>query len=324
MTDVTARAPLSGRQHLLAHGDYTCAVATVGASLRTLQHRGRDLVVPFDADQVRPGYRGAILAPWPNRVVDGRYTWAGVDQKLALTEPDRGHALHGLAGWLDFAAEQRSPDRLELWAQLPPQEGYPHQVEVMVTYELDDLGLLTTVTGTNTGADPAPWGTAPHPYLVAGRGRVDEWSLELPAETVLTVTPDRLAPVARAAVQTDDGGRYDFRTARSLAGVEIDHAFTDLVRDLDGLCMVQVRDNSGQGVSMSFDTACPWVQIHTADRPEPDLDRLGLAVEPMTCAPDAFNSGDGLVTLPPGGTHTARWRVQAVTPGQAPAEAVTQ
>jgi aldose 1-epimerase len=67
------QTPLSGRQYTLLADAYTATIASVGASLRVLQHRDRDLVVPFEADQLRPVYRGAILAPWPNRVVEGRY-----------------------------------------------------------------------------------------------------------------------------------------------------------------------------------------------------------------------------------------------------------
>jgi aldose 1-epimerase len=312
------QTPVSGRQYTIRTNAYTATIASVGASLRVLQHRDRDLVVPYEADQLRPVYRGAILAPWPNRVVDGRYAYDGITHQLALTEPDRGHALHGLVVWQDFAVKQTGPERVALETQLPAQQGYPHQIEVAVTYEVDEHGLVTTVTGTNVGASTAPWGTAPHPYLVAGEGRVDDWSLQLPAHSILTVTPDRLAPVALGEVSTTAGGRFDFRIDRSLDGIKIDHAFTHLARDGDGVTTVRLRDSSGQGVAMTFDAACPWVQIHTADRPEPSLNRLGLAVEPMTCAPDAFNSGAGLIHLAPGESHHATWRIQAVSPGDAP------
>lgn len=310
----TAPDPLSGRQFLLEHGPFRAAIASIGASLRALTHDGRDLVVPYAADELRPAFRGAILAPWPNRVVDGRYTdGVGVEQRLALTEPDRGHALHGLVGWHDFAAVDAGSDHVGLFARIPAQGGYPHQVDVTVDYRLDATGLTTTVTGSNVGSTVAPWGTGPHPYLVAGSGRVDAWELELPAHSVLTVTADRLIPLATADVATVDGGYFDFRTRRALAGVEIDHAYTDLHRDPDGLTTVRVLEPGGQGVAMVFDTVCPWIQIHTADRPEPENDRLGLAVEPMTCAPDAFNSGVGLIRLEPGQSHTAGWRIDALT-----------
>ena len=88
--------PLSGTQVTIDHGDYSATIASIGASLRTLRWQGRDLVIPFDADEVRPAYRGAILAPWPNRVVDGTYRhdgracdwrcrWAGVVRIAGVT-----------------------------------------------------------------------------------------------------------------------------------------------------------------------------------------------------------------------------------------------
>ena len=82
-------------------------MASVGASLRTLSYDGRDLVLPFGADELRPAYRGMTLAPWPNRIVDGRYAFRGAGLQLPLTEPARSHALHGLVGWLDFEVTDR-------------------------------------------------------------------------------------------------------------------------------------------------------------------------------------------------------------------------
>ena len=125
-----ARTPLSGTQHTLRAGVYEAIIASVGASLRSLTFDGRDLVVPFDADEVRPSYRGATLAPWPNRVVDGIYTFGGVERKVALTEPARHHALHGLAGWLDFQATDKGPSHVTLAATIEPQTGYPWRVTV--------------------------------------------------------------------------------------------------------------------------------------------------------------------------------------------------
>jgi aldose 1-epimerase len=303
--------PISGTHFGLTAGDYHATIASVGASLRTLEYRGRDLVVPFDADEVRPAFRGATLAPWPNRVVDGRYAFGGQEQQLALTEPARGHALHGLAAWLDFAAVDRSASSVTLAATVEAQEGYPHRVEVAVAFELDENGLHTTVTGTNSGPSPAPWGTGPHPYLVAGPGRVDDWTLELPATEVLTVTEDRLIPVGLADVAVEGAGVFDFRAPRAIGDTFIDHAFTGLLRGDDGRATVTVRSAEGTGVAMTWDEACPWVQVHTADRDIPELNRLGLAVEPMTCPPGAYNSGTDLIVLAPGASATASWTLTA-------------
>lgn len=303
--------PLSGAQFALTFGDYSATIASVGASLRTLSHAGRDLVVPFDADEVRPSYRGATLAPWPNRIVDGTYSFAGVDHLLPLTEPKRGHALHGLAGWLDFSATSVTDFSVTLSTTIEAQEGYPFRLELEVSYLLDDNGLHSTVTATNTGATAAPFGTGPHPYLVAGDGTVDDWTLTLPAGRVLTVTEDRLIPADLLDVSSLDG-RFDFRAPRLLGEVFIDHAFTALSRDDLGTAEVRVVSSAGTGVAMRWDEACPWVQVHTADRPDPAVSRIGLAVEPMTCPPDAFNSGTDLITIEPGDSSAAGWTIAAI------------
>jgi aldose 1-epimerase len=309
--------PRSGRQLRITSGGYEAVVASIGATLRSLTFDGRDLVVPFDADEVRPGHRGATLAPWPNRIVDGRYSFGGVERQLALTEPARGHALHGLLVWAEFSDRVVEPDRVVLVAVIEPSLGYPFRVEVETEYRLSADGLAQTVTARNLGSDAAPWGTGPHPYLVAGgpstgsgTQRVDDWTLTLPASEVLTVTPDRLSPVAVHPVT--EHPEWDFRSARRIGDVFIDHAFTELTRT-DGVAEVRLVTDAGTGVAMTWDERCPWVQVHTADNPGQDaIHRIGLAVEPMTCPPDAFNSGVDLVVLEPGAEHAAGWRIRAL------------
>jgi aldose 1-epimerase len=311
------RTPASGYQHTLRAGDYEAVIASVGATLRTLTHAERDLVVPFDADEVRPSYRGATLAPWPNRIVDGRYSFAGSEYQIALTEPARGHALHGLASWLDFEAADKGPSHVTLAAIIQPQSGYPWRVTVWTTFELGADGLTQTVSARNESVDAAPWGTGPHPYLVAGAGAVDDWTLELPADRVL-LTDDRLSPTALGPVDEAGADRFDFREARTIGAVELDHAYAGLVRDDDGMATVRVTTPNGSGVAMTWDAACPWVQIHTSDKGEGKPGhRSGLAVEPMTCAPDAFNAGSydfdpGLLVIEPGATVAASWRIFAL------------
>lgn len=301
--------PRSGRQLRIAAHGYEAVIASVGASLRMLTFEGRDLVVPFGADEVRPGYRGTTLAPWPNRIVDGRYEFGGAEHQLALTEPARGQALHGLLSWAEFSDRLVLDDRVVLAAVIEPQTGYPFRVEVETEYRLGEEGLQQTVTARNLGTDAAPWGTGPHPYLVAGDGLVDDWALTLPASEVLTVTPDRLSPIAVEPV--DSHPQWDFRAPRPIGDVFIDHAFTGLDR-ADGIA--EVRLTSGdRGVALSWDARCPWVQIHTADNPGQDgIHRIGLAVEPMTCPPDAFNSAVDLVVLEPGAEHSAAWSIRAL------------
>lgn len=301
----------SGTQYTLRSGEYEAVIASVGASLRSLTWRGRDLVVPYDADEVRPASRGLTLVPWPNRVIDGKYSFGGADHVLPHTEPARQHALHGLAQWLDYRGESVADDAVTLETVIQPQRGYPWRLLISVTYVLDAGGLTQTVRATNQSSTPAPFGTGPHPYLVAGPGSVDDWTLELPASEVLEVTEDRLIPTDLRAVAGDE--RFDFVEPRMIGGVEIDHAYAGLTRDERGVATVRVTDAAGVGVQMHWDERCPWVQIHTADVPGTANHRVGLAVEPMTCPPAAFNSGTDLLVLDAdGGSAEASWTIAAL------------
>ena len=298
--------PISGTPVSLRSGDYTAEVATVGATLRSVAFRGRQLLQSFEADEVRPQYMGATLAPWPNRIVDGVYEFAGTKQVLALTEPERGHALHGLAVWLDFEVAEADDSAVTLTATVPAQRGYPHRVALTVTYRLGDDGLTCTTTAENTGPTVAPYGTSQHPYLIAGPGRPDDWRLTIPAATYVQ-TDDRLSPTGLAGVTAEN----DFREPRTIGDTELDTAFTDLVRDESGTATVRIEAASGEAVSLSWGPEYSWLQIFTGDLPEPELRRQAIAVEPMTCPPDAFNAGTDVIELQPGDTFTGTWRLSA-------------
>jgi len=316
----TATPPLSGTQHTIRSGAYEAVIASTGASLRVLRHGDRDLIVSFDADEVRPDYRGTTLAPWPNRIVDGTYTFDGQEIVAALTEPERSHALHGLASWVDFSEVASTESSVTLATTIAPQSGYPWRVRVETTYALAADGLTQTVRARNLSATPAPFGTGPHPYLKAGPAPLDEWTLALPAASVLEVTPDRLSPVALHPVTDHDPDRFDRRAPRPLGDVQLDHAFTDLETDAAGTAVLRLTDPSGVGVEVTWGAECPWVQVYTGDKPDGAANpahRNGVAVEPMTCAPDAFNAAAydydaGLLVLEPGAEFAASWRISAL------------
>lgn len=294
-------------ERLLRHGDYEAVLTPVAAGIRTLRHQDADLVIPYEPGEVRPRYRGAVIAPWPNRIVDGRYRFHGTEHQLPLTEPERQHALHGLVSWTRFEAAQEDPRGVSWVHDLVAQTGYPWSLRLEVTYGLGDDGLTTSVRATNLSDAPAPYGVAPHPYLRVGDAPLDSCVLTVPADRVLQVTPDRLVPRELTDVA---GTPFDFRAPRVVGRTEIDHAFTGLT---SSAARVELRAPDGRGVACSWDaTVLPWLQVHTADVPGAPEHRAGLAVEPMTCPPDAFNSGTDLVVLEPGASHAAAWTISAV------------
>lgn len=304
-------APTRDRGDLLSleAGPYRAEVSTLGAVLESLTVGGRDLLVRNPEQGPMQFYRGAIVAPWPNRIGDGAYTWDGQDLQTPITEVERGNALHGLVSFQAFVPVDVQPEAVVLRTELFPTPGYPFHLLLTVRHALDaERGLTTEVTARNVGAADAPYGVCPHPYLVAGPEPLDTWTLALEAGTVLTVTEDRLLPTGTAPVAAGDP--FDFSTPRVIGDLFIDHAFTDLGRDAQGLLHVTVTDPGGTGVELTAGPELPWLQVHTGDRPEPENHRLGLAVEPMTCPPDAFRTGTDLIRLAPDAEHTAAWSIR--------------
>lgn len=299
-----------GAIHELRAGDYRAVVCEVGATVNDLELDGRPLLLSSPVDGPMLLFRGAVVAPWPNRIGDGRYTWDGEELQTALSEPERGNALHGLLSFQRYQSVDVTPGAVTLRAELVPSTGYPFHLLVEVTHALDaQTGLTTTVRARNAGSRDLPYGVCPHPYLVAGSEPLDMWTLTLAAGTYVEVSPDRLLPTGMAAIEP--GSLLDFAGGRVIGAAELDHAVTDLERR-EGLARVTVTAPSGTGVEISFDERCGWLQVHTGDRPEPENDRKGLAVEPMTCPPDAFRSGIDVVRLAPGAEHEAAWNIRGL------------
>lgn len=285
----------------LRAGDYAARVAAVGATLLDLTHRGHRLVDPVPADELDDAWRGRTLVPWPNRVVGGRYAVAGTTHQLPVNEQATGAALHGLAAFQRWELVSSTGASATFVLELPATYGYPFQVRCETTYTLDaDTGLGVSVSGTNVGPSPAPFGASTHPYLTCAGRPLDECSISLPARSVLLTdevnSPTRLVPVAEAGL--------DLSGPRSLEGVCSDHAFTDLPASWS----VELHHPSAPGVRLTSDA--PWVQLYTAER----IGRRAAAVEPMTCPPDAFNRDPDGVLLQPGETRTLSLQIDALAP----------
>ena len=300
---MAAWAP-SGEQWVLRHGRHEVIVVEVGGGLRGYAIGGQPVLDGYPVDQMCSAGRGATLAPWPNRLRDGHYTFQGKAQQLALSEPAKNNAIHGLVRWLPWLLVEQTDTSVTVEVTLHPQSGYPYGLRVANAYTLDDAGLTLATTATNVGVDPLPYGVGFHPYLTLGGPRVNEARLTVPAGTWIAVD-ERGLPTGSAPVE---GSQYDYRTPRAIGDAVLDTAFTDLVRDDQGRAAVTLSDDT-KSISVWADASFPYLQVFTGDTLADDERRRGLAVEPMTCAPDAFNSGDGLITLEPGAWCTTRWGI---------------
>ncbi len=300
--------PPSGDQFEISHGDQRVVVTEVGAGLRTFEAAGRDVLDGYGPDEMASSGRGQVLIPWPNRIAGGHYRWHGQELQLPLTEPEGGNAIHGLVRWGTWTVEEREPERVALRHELHPQPGYPFALSLRVEYALSDEGLRVTTTATNIGAEACPYGAGAHPYLSPGTRTVDTAVLRLPARSVLETEGG--IPVATSPVE---GTQRDFREPRPLGPTAFDDCFTDLDRDADGLARVTLaHPETGGTISLWVDEHYRYLMLYTGDG-RPDVARRSLAVEPMTCPPQAFGSGEDVIELEPGASATGVWGLSAST-----------
>ena len=298
----------SGQQFEIAFGSQRAAIVEVGGGIRAYSDGDRDVLEPFPREAMCDAAHGAVLIPWPNRIADGRYRFDGDEHRLALSEPARGNAIHGLLRWRPWQAAAQSERAVTIGTRVYPMTGYPFALAVSVSYELSESGLTVVTSAQNIGERSCPYGTGQHPYLSPGDpAAIDGCELRLPAATRLTLEEERQVPVGREPV---DGTRFDFRQARAIGDGSLDDAFTDLARDGDDRAHARLVCADGASVELWVDGGYRFLQAFTGDTLPPPRRRTAVALEPMTCAPNAFQSGDGLIVLEPGETHTASWGVR--------------
>jgi aldose 1-epimerase len=281
--------------------------AQVGGGIRTLTYSGQQVLDGYPADEMCHDGRGQILMPWPNRIAGGRYTFGGTTYQLPLTEPSFGHAIHGLVRWKSWRGEpDRASGSVTLAYTLFPEPGFPFTLDLSVTYTLTADGLQTEMQATNIGSQPCPFGAGQHPYILPFADHVDDAILRVPAAAMYR-SDERSIPVEKVRVAGTD---LDFRTARAIGSTRLNTDFTDLQRDETGRATITVAGPDGSLTSVWTDRAFRHVMIYTGDTVIPrDRRRRSLAVEPMSCPPNAFNSGEDLVILAPGDAWTGRWGI---------------
>lgn len=281
-----------------------------GGGLRFLRVDGRPLVEEYPVGSPAPAAAGTVMFPWPNRVRDGRWTAGGTTHQLALTEPERGTANHGLVNGRLVDLARSGDDRLTAHLRVVDEPGYPFDLRLAVTYQACEDGLVVDTTVVNDGPDRAPCALGFHPYLRVGDASVEELRLTLAADRVVRLD-ERLLPVAVVPLAEGDLDPGDL----ALAGADL-HACFRSVPGPDGSHVYRVSGPDSTGVEIRADADFRWVQLYTCA----DFPRAGatvrtvraVALEPMTAPPDALSSGLDLRWVEPGEEWSLRWSLHAV------------
>lgn len=287
MTDTDSPA---GTIIALTDGPVSATIATVGASLRGLTVDGVEAVPSYPINMPTPSGSGVVMVPWPNRIRDGR--WG--DQQLAITEPAKNNASHGLLRYTNYRQTERSSSRVTLTADVHPQPGYQFWLRTHVTYALRQDGIAVTHEVENLGEEAAPFGIGAHPYLTLN----DAADPVTPAELTVTVpadeyyvVDDRSIPINRLPVTPE----LDLRGGRLLSELTLDTGFTGLRRDTSGFSTTTLAAPDGRTVSLKQGAGLDYLQVFTKPNyPSTAGPVTAIAVEPQSCAANAFNTGDGL------------------------------
>ena len=282
-------------------GDARLVVDLRGGGMRALTVGDRELLDGYAAGTVPGASLGRVLLPWPNRIREGRWSWGGRDLQLELASPDKPVAMHGLVGWQPWAVLEQSGDAVTVGTVVEARSGYPFRLAAAIDHGLGPGRLTVTLRVRNVGTEPAPFGAGFHPYLAVGAQEDDaiaDAELELPARTELVV---------------DDGGlptgeRRPFEEASGRLGERVlDTPVTDLDRDADGWARVRLRSAALGTLELAVDGSWPWLQVFTGDTLKPGQRRRSVAVEPMTCPPNALADHVDLVVLGPGADWAGTW-----------------
>jgi len=289
-------------------GGATAVISRRAAALRSLTVGGVDIVEPTANTDPPPGLAGATLVPWPNRVEGARWNLDGEEQLLEVTEPEFGHANHGLLLDVDYDVTVVSEHEIELRAVVKDRPGYPFVLEVCVRYVLDESGITASYKVRNLSEGSAPFALGAHPYLRIG------------AETVAAL---KLTIAASRALDLDGGhiprGEFDVAdTAWDLrAGVIVEHIVPNATYGRLGLeeseVVHRLTSVDGRCVELRAHPKFGWVQIYVSRAFTGDNGpRTAIAIEPMTAPPNALRTGEGIVWLENGVDWEADWSLRLV------------
>lgn len=297
----------SGRQLALRRGKLEATAMEVGGGLRAFRAGTVEILDGFPESEMCRDARGDLLIPWPNRLAGGAYTFDGRSEQLPINEPSNGNAIHGLVRWVNWTAERTGDASVSVRHELHPQPGYPHSLTLAVRYDLVDEGLSVHMSALNSGSSPCPFGAGQHPYLRMGTDSIDPVHLHVPALSMYRYD-DHLIPVKKISVE---GTALDFRRPREIGSTEINMDFTDLERDPDGLARVTMTlPESGRRLTVWMDGSFRHATVYTGETVQPATRRRqGLAIEPMSCPPNVFNSGEDLIVLQPGEKWEGSWGI---------------
>jgi aldose 1-epimerase len=265
-------------------------VLELGATLNFLSLTGKSLIYGYSdlSTSSLASCRSGILLPFPNRLDKGKYSFEGKDYQFPINEPANDNAIHGFVFTKPFELSSKiNNDSVTIICSYDYQgtyDHYPFPFRVEASYRLQKDQLQVTHKIMNSGLSDMPVGYGWHPYFTYPSGLNNvELTMDACEEILLT---ERQLPTGEFRTCTD------FKEGSSLSEVHLDAGYrmpeksweVKLNTDLDRLIV--------KGINSKY------IQLFTP------AENDSIAIEPMSCGIDVFNSGEGLLILRKGESTT--------------------
>ena len=270
----------------LINDDISCKIfPNLGASIQEFIYKGLKIIDGISInkngiDDYFNTYKSALLFPFPNRIKDGNYTFNNTDYQLDLNEPQLQNAIHGLVYNKHFKIVNKCTNSKEAKVSLTYKSdgllvGYPFKFIFNIEYAIKMDGEITTsIEVINIDEKTLPFGIGWHPYFISQN--LEKSSLSFNSDEHF-ICSERNIP-------------------QKIEKFELPSSFTikNKIFD-DGFSLLKSKVkffDSKYELNLHFENKRkPFLQIYTPNH------RKTIALEPMTCATDAFNNKNGLLQL---------------------------
>ena len=274
-------------------GEYISVITELGANVNEIVlKKGSNLFSLLDGRKSRNEFQGseiynsAVLFPFPNRIVKGKYEFKGDSYQLPVNWPQEGHAIHGFVCDKPFEIIHKHTD--EAYAEITlsykydaSYPGYPFPFQLNVIYRLDENKFSCIIEAENTGENPMPVNIGWHPYFSINE-KIDNIKMQIPESDIIIV--DKLIPTGEKKKNTN------FINLQEIDGREFDTCFA-LKENGDVYETKLFFPDEDVTMILQQDKIFKYLQIYTPPG------RKSIALEPMTGQANNFNNKEDLINL---------------------------
>ena len=283
-------------------------ISNVGAALKQLIVNDADIITPTTGHDLNPYADGIVMAPWANRIDEGKWELDGKVLQLEISDWPLGNAIHGLVSQSVFNINQQSASSVNLSTRIEQSSGYPFELLISITYRLQETGITVIHNAVNLSGTKAPFVFGAHPVFQISNIPTKDLEIKSAARSVDLVN-ERKIPIGKQNILDSE---FDITKWRKLSSCDFDHGFGDLVRDEAGLAHHYLRAPDGAQLDIWQSKEFTYAFIFTPDNFFNNADsqlRKAIAIEPQTGPANAFNSKEDLIWLEPDQVFEASWGV---------------